>query len=284
MIIKVIPIRSKSKAAIDKVVEYIASDKGRADYLRQGIFHNLLSTDLDRISEEIHENFKNYSRKRNLTQARHCILSYSPVDRDKITIEMMDEMAREYLKEAFRNKALAFGTHHLDETHLHTHIIVGGNELMSKTSTRQTKADLYQVHAHMLKFVQQRYPELTVGIDIENYGKKLGRSEEEYYQQKRNPHAELTKDQLSEKVLGLFRLSENSTDFKSRLETLGLKTYNYQGRLQGIQWGGEGKKMRFSRLGLKYEKIEELDVQNERLRELEELRGEQELEQGLDLD
>lgn len=277
MIIKVVPIKSKTKAAINRVVEYIASDKGRADYLRQGIFHNLLTTDLDEISNEIHENFKTYARKRNLTQARHCILSFSPLDKDKISIEMMDEIAKEYLHQAF-GKAPAFGTHHMDENHMHTHIIVGGNELLSKTSTRQTKADLYQTHVHMLEFIQQRFPELTIGIDVENYGRKLGRSEEEYYLQKRNPNASLTKDQLSETILGLFRLANDSNEFKTILQNSGFKSYEFKGRLQGVHWGGEGKKMRFSRLGLEHEKIEALDVQSERLKELDEIREEQDLE------
>ena len=46
----------------------------------------------------------------------------------------------------------------------------------------------------------------------------------------------------------------------------------------------EGKKMRFSRLGLNHEVIETLDMQGDRLKELENIRDRTENERDIDLD
>ncbi|MBI1289495.1 MAG: relaxase/mobilization nuclease domain-containing protein [Flavobacteriales bacterium] len=280
MIIKVLPIRSYN--AIQNVVNYIAIDKGRiTDHRTQGIFHNLYSTELRDISMQLQSNFADHARTRkNRTKARHVILSINPLDREKVNMEIMDDLVKEYIDKAFPN-AISFGTHHVDQEHFHTHLIVSGNELMSKTSTRQTKTQLREVHMHMLRYMSERYPELSIGIDTENYGKKL-HSEKAYYKEKRNPDLQLTRDELSESVKEIFRLSESSKDFRQRLESNGLRTYDHKGQLQGVLWENEGKKMRFSRLGIEKQLMEELDKQNERLNELEQLREDNDNERELD--
>ena len=279
MIIKVLPIRSYN--AIQNVVNYIATDKGRIhDHHAQGIFHNLYSTGLREISVQLQTNFADHARNRNRTKARHVILSVNPIDRNKVNMDIMDDLINEYINKAFP-KAIAFGTHHVNEKHFHTHLIVSGNELMSRTSTRQTKTELREVHMHMLRYMSERYPQLSIGIDKDNYGRKL-HSEKAYYKEKRNPDLQLTRDELSERVKEIFRLSESSEDFRQRLESSDLRTYEHKGRLQGVLWEDEGKKMRFSRLGIEKHLMEELDKQNERLNELEQLREDHDNEQELD--
>jgi hypothetical protein len=185
-----------------------------------------------------------------------------------MTHEIMDDLMREYL--TMFPRAMAYGMQHTEDK-WHGHLVISGNDLYSKTSTRQSKEQLYQTHVHMLEHMQENCPQLEIGIDLRNYGKRL-HSEKAYYKEKRNPDLTLTRDELSKTVLGLFKLSENTKDFQHRLEDFGLKTYDHKGHLQGVHWGNENKKMRFSRLGISKELFQELNVQNDRLKELEQLR------------
>lgn len=274
MIIKIIGVKN-TKGALSRILKYIATDKGRiTDYKKQGIFYNLFQTDLQGMEQEFAKNYEEYALKRsNGNISYHVILSLSPIDREKASISMMDDLVQRYLEHTFPD-ALAFATHHKSEAHWHSHIALGANNIKSKKGTRLSLAELKESHAYMLEYIRDQYPQLEIGIDMDNWGKKL-HSEKAYYKQKRNPDIQLTKDELSEKVQALFRGSANTKDFYQQLKQAGFETYNYKQELKGIFWNdenGQSKKMRFSRLGIKDEMRHELDKQNERLKELENLR------------
>lgn len=278
MIIKILPI--KTLGGIARLAEYIAIDKGNIkDYRNQGVFHNVLSTSLKKIVWEFRNNYQIFARKRsNGNKAIHIILSMSPLDYDKMTVEKMDDIVQTYLEKAYPH-ALAFGSHHQHEKHFHSHIMVSPNELMSKTSTRLSKQDLRAIHLEMLGYIRENHPELSTDIDKENWGRKL-HSEKAYYKEKRNPNLKLTRAELSEKVQELFRQSESSQQFFNLLKEQGYTTYNLKDKVQGVFWndGTSEKKMRFARLGIEKEKFLELDKQADRLKELEEIRFDQDNE------
>ncbi|MCF8459615.1 MAG: hypothetical protein K9G46_02740 [Flavobacteriales bacterium] len=270
MIIKILPVKTYN--AVANVVAYIATDKGHIeDHHTQGIFHNLNRTDLDGITLEFQTNYADFAKKRrNGNKAVHVILSVNPLDREKMSVEIMDDLVNTYIQKTYPN-ALAFGTHHKSEQHWHSHLIVSANELMSKESTRLSKENLRSVHMEMLRYMREHHPSLTIGIDEQAWGKKEF-SEKAYYKQKRNPELKLTREELSERIQGIFRISENSEQFYLNLREQGFATYNHRGRVQGILWSEQGKKMRFSRLGLKPEQVTELDLQHTRLSELDNMR------------
>lgn len=269
MIIKLVPIKTKAK--LGNVINYIATDKGRIeDYKKQGVFHNVKSLELGALRKEFESNYDEYANKRsNGNIAMHIIQSVSPLDRDKMNLEMMDDITSTFLNKAYPN-ALGFGAHHKEQSHWHTHTIVSANELMSKQSTRLSKEKLFEVHKFMLDYIHEKYPELKTTIDISNWGKRL-QNEKTYYMKKRNPDFKLTKEEVQEKVQDLFRTCESSKQFFALLEFDGFKTYTYKENIQGIYFGVDEKKMRFSRLGIEKEQIAELDKQYERLQELEKL-------------
>jgi len=271
MIIKSISVKSVSLKVIAGILDYVASDKGLIQDQRHAVYHNLTTSQLDLMALDFQRNFKEFSSTKNRTPIRHIILAVNPKDRHLMTHAIMDNLMKEYLNHTFP-EAIAFGMQHTSDK-WHGHLVVSGNLLMSKVSTRQSKAQLYQSHMHMLAYMREKYPQLTIGIDLDNYGRKM-HSEKAYYKEKRNPQLVLTRTELSEKVQGLFRLSENTKNFKHRLEAFGLRTYEHKGRLQGVLWDVEGKKMRFSRLGIHERNLAELDVQSERLKELENFRAE----------
>ncbi|MCF8278223.1 MAG: hypothetical protein K9J17_15960 [Flavobacteriales bacterium] len=270
MIIKILPVKTYN--AVANVVAYIATDKGRIeDHHRQGIFHNLNRTDLDGITQELRTNYADFARKRKGgNKARHVILSVNPLDRDKMTVEIMDDLVHTYIQKTFPN-AIVFGTHHQSEQHWHTHLVVSANELMSKEATRLSKEQLKTIHMEMLRYMREQHPSLTIGINEQAWGKKEF-SERAYYKQKRNPELKLTREELTERVQGIFRISENSGHFYENLRKEGLTTYDLKGKVQGILWDSEGKKMRFARLGLDPMAVQELDAQSERLNQLDRIR------------
>lgn len=266
MIIKILAIKSKARLA--GVIRYISTDKGRIkDYKPQSIFHNLLYTDILNIQKELEVNYNSYAKKRsNGNIALHIIQSFSPLDKGKMTPEIMFDLANALLKSGYE-KALAFGVVHSQDNHLHNHFVVSGNEFMSEKSTRLSKSELYHLERSMLDYMKVNYPEFNITYDINNWGKKIT-NEKEYYQTKRNPEIRLSKEDLKVKVQNIFRSSESSIHFYEKLKEEGFNTYNYKDSPFGINYGTDGRKMRFSRLGIEVDQIKSLDKQFNRLQEL----------------
>lgn len=270
MIIKILPI--KTLEGVGRLIDYIASDKGKIDeYREQAIFHNVIASSLDKLTWEFRNNYEVFAKKRsNGNKAVHVILSVSPLDRDKITAEKMDGIVNTFLAKAYPN-AMAFGTHHKQQ-HWHTHLIVSPNDLMKAKSTRLSKEQLRAVHLELLEHIRENHPDISIGIDEKNWGRKVHDGERAYYQQKRNPEIVMTRDVLSAKVQELFRFSESPNQFYNRLKEEGFETYNLKDQVQGIYWGKDRKKMRFTRLGIEKKEIEELSIAAKRLEEIEQIR------------
>lgn len=274
MIIKIVGI--KTYGAVANVVNYIATDKGDIeDHHTQGIFHNLNRTDLEGITLELQTNYADFAKKRrNGNKAVHVILSVNPLDCERMSMEIMDDLVHTYIQKTYPN-AIAFGAHHRSKQHWHSHLVVSSNELMSKESTRLSKDTLREVHMEMLRYMREHHPSLTIGINEQAWGKREF-SERAYYKQKRNPDLKLTREELTEHIQSIFRMSESSEQFYQNLQEQGFATYNHKEKVQGVLWGEEGKKMRFSRLGVTADTIERLDEQSDRLTELSELRSQKE--------
>lgn len=272
MIIKLLPVKNKT-GAIGRVLEYIASDKGRiTEYRNQGIFHNLLETNLPAIENEFEQNYKEYAVQRsNGNVAMHVVLSLSPIDRDKASIELMDDLVQTYIQRAFPN-ALAFAAHHKEQEHWHSHVLVSSNQVMRKEGTRLSKKDLKDIQQYMLDYMHEKYPRLQTDLDMDKWGQKLGKSNKAYHKEKRGKV--LSKDILTQQIQDVFRQSQSTQEFHQNLKSAGFNTYTYKGETKGIYWndGEKDKKMRFSRLGIKDMSQKALDIQHERLRELESLR------------
>lgn len=271
MIIKILPIKSKARLA--GAIRYISTDKGRIkDYKPQSILHNLLNADIIDIQKEFETNYTTYAKTRsNGNVALHIIQSFSPLDKGKMTPEIMFDLAEALLKTGYE-KALAFGVIHSQDNHQHNHFIVSGNEFMSEKSTRLSKSELYHLEKSMLDYMRDNYPELNITYDINNWGKKLN-NEKEYYQTKRNPEIRLSKEYLKEKIQNIFRSSESSRHFYKKLKEEGFNTYNYKDSPFGINYGTDGRKIRFSRLGIEIDQIKSLDRQCQRLQELSTVLG-----------
>lgn len=138
MIIKLIPVKTIPR--LGAVIKYVATDKGRIqNYQSQGIFHNVKSRDLKDMQKEFESNYDEFAGKRsNGNIAMHIIQSVSPLDHDKMNLDIMDDLSTTFLEKAYPN-ALAFGTHHKEQSHLHTHLVVSANEFMNNASTRMSK-------------------------------------------------------------------------------------------------------------------------------------------------
>lgn len=265
MILKIKGI--KSFAGLLRTIKYIASDRGAIeDYRAQSIFHNLLSTELNDMHTEITQNFKLFGRDRQGRNrgGQHVILSTSVLDRDNMNSDKMLDLMNRFIEIAFPD-AMSFGSVHGGKT-IHGHLVVSPNNLLDKDGTRLTKSRLRDVFQKISNYCKQRYPELenSLAFDMANWGKKLGTSEREYYQKKRNPQVVLSKDQLAKQIQSLFRLSNSKDDFLIRASER-FKLYDYKGEAFGILT--RGRKYRFSRLGLKPEHFVSLEAEQSRIQE-----------------
>jgi hypothetical protein len=197
----------------------------------------------------------------------HVIISTSPINRQVMTTDMMDDILQHFIKETYAN-ALVYGNQHR-EMNLHGHLLVSGNELFGRKSTRLTKEGLRSAYFNMLDYIKAKYPQVVIGINEKEYGKR-NFSEREYYAKKRSPGILLDKTQLTERVKGIFSMARSTDDFFKLLQKENLPTYLYKDNVQGVVF--ENRKFRFSRLGIQPEKLQELDIQNVRMQELERIR------------
>ena len=165
MIIKILGVKNKSHGAVGRVLNYIREDKGRINISDgQSMYHNLMYTKLDLVAKEFEDNYQNFANVRsNGNICIHVVISHSPLNNDKLTQEMMDEIVQEFLQHNYPD-TLAYANHHYSEQNLHSHILIGANNIRSNDSTRLSKTQLRDMHEHMREFVHERYPELNEGI------------------------------------------------------------------------------------------------------------------------
>lgn len=274
MVIKIKGI--KSFAGLGRVLEYVATDKGKiANYLDCAFFHNVRSLALDDIKQEYEDNFTNYGndRKGRNKGGQHVILSTSPLDYEKLSPAIMHDLMHEFSQKAYP-QAKVFGAIHQSQHNYHAHLVVSPNHVAQSKAVRLSKTELKEVYTHMISYTQDKYPQLTQVFNMSQWGQKIN-SEKAYYKQKRNPAIKLDKETLKEQVQAIFRNSNNTTMFYKTLESKGYQIYQHKGENFGVRFGENKLKMRFSRLGIKPEHMHELDKSNteltSRLKELEDI-------------
>lgn len=272
MIVKV--IGRKGFSAIEKSIRYVCSDHGNiADHREVSLYHNCRDTDVEGLVTEFENHYDRYAVKRKgRNSLQHIILSYSPADREKMDLDMMDDLARTYIQQAIPHSK-SFAVHHTskDVGHLHTHIVCAANQYRDRKAVWFSKKELMENLRFMQQYQLGRYPELEQSqVNMKCYGQKL-HSEPAYYKKKRN-NIELEIERLEHVVKHLFRTSASSQDFLSKLNEKGLMTYQYRNKTNGVLLGN-GRKIRFNRLGVSRSDIKSLDKQDRRLKELEKIRG-----------
>lgn len=235
--------------------------------------HNLRGDSIDEYIKEFQDN----ERQRIYTSSRqvamhHTVLSWGDADAEKITDEMLHDLANKYIELRGENN-LYLGTVHRekdDVNHVHLHLAMSATRL-DGISSRIPKDVFQEIKIKLQEYQKEKYPELSHSLPKHRHSneKEVGNEAEKNI--KRNERA-LDKDVLQKCLDETYKISTSREDFLSKLQALGHEPYFRNGKFQGVKFEGEHNfKFRISRLGYDEKKLQALDIRAKEEKDLKEL-------------
>jgi hypothetical protein len=220
------------------------------------ITHNLKGNSIEEWVKQYKANELFRQRKRtDSVLLTHEILSWHRDDAKNITLEKMEDMAREYIRQRNPN-GIFVAVPHFDKQHFHIHICASGVEYKTGKSLRLPKADLQKLKKEIQDYQVEKFPELTKSVVAHGKNEKSVLTEKEY-QVKLRTGRETNKELVIAILKSCYKKAISKETFFELLKKNNLKTYDRQGNTTGVVY--EGIKFRFNRLGFTEERFEGLD-------------------------
>jgi len=240
------------------------------DYINKGkqknnpaIFHNLRTNkdNLKSIKKEFSENYFYSAKRKNGVIFYHEIISFSVYDKEKITLEVLDDLGREYLR-LRAGQALGYAKAHLDKDSIHLHFVISGNLIGSRKKLHLSRKKFNAVKEELEQIQKERYPELCNSVVFGKEAKKKRRKKNRGEVELERRFKEIGKGDLTEKekisiaLKRCLQLSQSERSFSEMLKKNGLAFYR-RGKTVGVKDQKTEKKHRFKTLGLleEYERI-----------------------------
>ena len=235
------------------------------------ITHNLKGDRIDEWVKQFRANEEYRQNKRvDSVILTHEIISFHKNDAKNISLDKLEDIARQYVKERNIN-GMFLAVPHFDKEHYHIHICTSGIEYQTGKSMRLSKTNLQVLKKKIQQYQIEKYPELSKSVV--NHGKPPKEqallSEKEYQYKLRTGRA-TDKEQLIGMLKTCYKKANSKDDFFENLKESGLKTYIWGGKITGIVFCN--KKFRLKRLGFTEERLQELDKSLIREKGLGELR------------
>lgn len=275
MIVKIIASKNKN---FRKLLEYILNDKDKLFNEKKKSFvitYNLKGNSVQEWEKQYLENEKCRKIKRTDSVIfTHEILTWHKDDAQNLSLEKMEDMAREYIR--LRNPMGIFlAAPHFDKEHYHVHICASGIEYKTGKGLRMTKADFQKLKKDIQQYQKEKYPELSKSVVHHGKEKKVQAplTDKEYQMKLRTGRA-TQKEQLIVILNSCYEKATSRENFFELLKESGLKTYKRGGKTTGIVYCN--KKFRLKRIGFDEERIEELNKSLNRGKELTQTRGKKE--------
>jgi hypothetical protein len=267
----IIKIKShKKKSSFQKLLNYMIHDKDRL-FDNEGksfaITHNLKGDNINEWVKQFSANEEYRQRKRvDSVILTHEIVSFHRDDAKDISLEKMENMARQYIQQRNPN-GMYVAVPHFDKSHYHIHICASGIEYLTGKSLRLEKKSLRELKQNIQQYQLEKYPELCKSIV--NHGtlpKDRALLSEKEYQYKQRTGRATDKEQVIGMLKTCYKKANSKEDFFDLLKESGLSTYVRGGRISGIIFSN--KKFRLNRLGFTDERLQELNKTLKRTKEL----------------
>lgn len=234
------------------------------------ITHNLKGNNIKTWENQFKENdtYRKQKRKKNVF-VTHEILSWHQDDAKNMSLEKMQDMAREYIN--LRNpNGMYIAVPHFDKEHYHIHICASGVEYRTGIIMRLSKPELVKVKKGIQNYQIEKYPELSHSIVQHGKNGKSLLTEKEY-QYNRRTGRETNKNQILGILQTSYKTALSKKQFFESLNLNDVSTYSRNGKITGVIY--KGRKFRFKRLGFAEGKLNELDTIHEKFNELKRIRG-----------
>ncbi len=254
-------------------MNYMMNDKDRLfDKNAQSfaITHNLKGNGIEEWDRQFcqNESYRLNHRKDSI-MATHEIISFSKADAKNISIEKMEDLSREYIRQRNPN-GMYIAVPHFDKEHYHIHLCVSGIEYRTGKGMRLGKKELRILKQKLQQYQIEKYPELSKSVVKHGVRPKEPALSDGEYQYKMRTGRATNREQLAAMLDSCYKSATSKDDFFSRLNERGLATYIRGGKTYGVVH--ENKKYRFKGLGFTDKSIEDLDRAIKRSEELNKLR------------
>lgn len=245
--------------------------------------HNLRGNNIDTWVEQYQKNeqFRKVKRKDSV-YVKHEILSFHKADSENISIDKLKDIARQYMK--LRNhRGMYVAVPHMDKDHLHIHICSSGIEYRTGKSTRMSRKDFADLKKNVQNYQSEKFPELSHSIVAHGARKEKAISDREY-QFKKRTGKETNKDKVISALNNCYKKANSKDNFFELLLEYGLTTYIRGGRVSGIIF--QDRKFRLKTLGFTEEKLNELNLRQDRSNDIDFIRSRehQQLKKTIDIE
>lgn len=237
---------------------------------QRAVFHNLRATDddLPAIEREFVNDCRNVQYRRDGVMLFHEIISVAENDRDKVTEQMLNDLAKHYLR--FRAPdAKAYAKAQFDTDNPHIHILISANRINSHTKLRLSKFDFGSAKRNLEKFQREKYPELSHSIvfgktprQMTDKGpEKLVKTQSEWERERRlkqeGRYQPSEKEQIRDKLLTALHTARSEAELWQHFKTNGFEPY-IRGKTAGVKDLSTGKNYRLKTLGLDFQAQEKV--------------------------
>ncbi len=271
---------SRKTASFGQLLRYVNKPKEKSNL---AVLHNLQAVsdqNLERIEREFLENNCFCPARKNGVRLYHEILSFSDQDGDRLTPDILCDIAYKYL-EMRAVGALAYAKVHLDTDCPHIHVIISGNLIKSGKKLRISRGRFRSIKKALERYQVKKYPELTHSVVAHGEAREprrtAGERERSRRLNKERKKSRSKKEIVHDQVLEcLCACSEQ--DFLKSLDEACFEFY-LRGKTAGVLELSTGKKYRIKTLGLQeayrkaQERWERSIERTEEMRELEVEKG-----------
>lgn len=269
MILKILP--RHSAGAIQSLLRYIQNHAKSQDGQTHLILQNVRSKDVGEQTTEFLKNeaYRKVFRK-DAVFVRHEILSFSPKNSDSITLDILQNIGREYIRLRGEKALIVGAIHNEGKDHFHIHFAVSGLEVVTGRSTHVPRPKLNEIKLKLQSYYLVKYPELTESAVRHGLGREYNSQKE--YQMSLRTKRNSKREEIIRTVRTCLDESKTQNEFLERLRDAGLPHYERKGVPQGII--SQSLKFRFSRLSISLKNLQIDFTQEEKtLDEIQRLRN-----------
>jgi REP element-mobilizing transposase RayT len=229
---------------------------------QQPVFHNLITNENNvmKIANEFMKNSSYIKPRQNGVVLYHHILSLSSYDKEKVTEQILNNIAHKYL-DLCASEAKAYALSQFNTENPHIHLMISANKFDSSEKIRISKKEFFVIRREMDRYLEQNYPELTHSLlftkqikqkkEISGTTMKVSWYEQEREKRLKRAGKEVTpskKQLVRDAILTAFSVAMDSSQFVNLLKEQGLTLYK-RGQSFAVM-DNEGMKFRLSTLGL----------------------------------
>lgn len=261
---------SRKSVSFGQLVKYINEPQNKSE---KAVFHNLLipKDSQKAIERQFLINWRYMEKRKNGIVLYHDILSFSELDKNYLTPEVMIDIASEYLK--YRAKdALGYAKCHFDTSNPHIHFMISGNLIKSRRKLRFSRIEFSRTKKKTEQYQKNTYPQLSHSIVFDqSKEKQIPESKQTYKEselsrrfKKEGKGLKANKEQIKAIISDCMAQSFDFEEFTACLNKAGLEFYR-RGKNAGVKHIDTDRKYRFKRLGVHDEFLESEKRWNKRI-------------------